>query len=137
MNCKFRNAGQTCISSNRILVQEGVYDKFAKMVTEKVNALSCGDSLTKGTTMGPLINKNGLAKVSRQVQDSLKKGAVATTGGKPHEEFNSQGMLVKDNNSLFVEEFIFFLFNFFEFILRWYIFSSNSYDRCNFRYGSI
>jgi succinate-semialdehyde dehydrogenase/glutarate-semialdehyde dehydrogenase len=100
MNCKFRNAGQTCISSNRILVQENVYDKFASIVTDKVNALSCGDSLTKGTTLGPLINKNGLDKVSRQVKQSLDKGATATTGGSPHEEFNAQGNEYKLNHSI-------------------------------------
>ncbi len=61
---KFRNAGQACIASNRILVQEGVYDKFAAMLAVAAQGIVCGDGFDKSSTMGPLINANGLAKVS-------------------------------------------------------------------------
>ena len=64
---KFRNAGQTCISSNRVFVQAGVYDKFASLLADKVRAMRCGNGLDATTTTGPLINGQGLAKVSRQV----------------------------------------------------------------------
>lgn len=91
MNSKFRNAGQTCISSNRILVQEGVYEKFAKMVSEKVAELVCGNGLDKGVTLGPLINDQGLLKVKRQVDDCISKGAIATTGGAVNSDLNAMG----------------------------------------------
>jgi succinate-semialdehyde dehydrogenase / glutarate-semialdehyde dehydrogenase len=61
---KFRNAGQTCVCANRIFVQDSVYDKFAEMLTEKVAAYRCGNGLDPQTTMGPLINRAGVEKVS-------------------------------------------------------------------------
>lgn len=64
MAAKFRNAGQACIASNRILVQEGVYDKFAHMLTEAARKLNTGDGFQDTTHMGPLINQAGLDKVS-------------------------------------------------------------------------
>lgn len=91
MASKFRNAGQTCISSNRILVQKGVYEKFSKMLAEKVASLKCGNGLEKGVTMGPLINEQGLNKVTKHVNDSIAKGAKALVGGKPHAALNSKG----------------------------------------------
>lgn len=63
MNCKFRNAGQTCISANRIFVHNNIYRKFASMLTEQVQALKVGDGFTPGVNVGPLINKAGLEKV--------------------------------------------------------------------------
>ncbi len=64
MFSKFRNAGQACIAANRILVQQGVYEKFSQMVAERVNsALVCGHGLGAGVTLGPLINAAGLDKV--------------------------------------------------------------------------
>jgi len=91
MNSKFRNAGQTCISSNRILVQEGVYDTFSKMVSNKVSELVCGNGIDKGVTVGPLINDQGLLKVKRQVEDCISKGAIATTGGAVNSDLNAMG----------------------------------------------
>ncbi len=64
MAAKFRNAGQACIASNRILVQEGVYDKFAAMLTAAAGNLVTGDGFHDATHMGPLINQGGLDKVS-------------------------------------------------------------------------
>ena len=63
MAAKFRNAGQACIASNRIFVQEGVYDKFADMMTKAVKGIVTGDGFGAGVNMGPLINGAGLAKV--------------------------------------------------------------------------
>jgi succinate-semialdehyde dehydrogenase/glutarate-semialdehyde dehydrogenase len=64
MFAKFRNAGQVCIASNRILVQEGVYEKFATKLTEAVSRLQVGNGFDPSNTVGPLINQKGLAKVS-------------------------------------------------------------------------
>jgi succinate-semialdehyde dehydrogenase/glutarate-semialdehyde dehydrogenase len=63
MGSKFRNAGQACIASNRIFVQEGVYEQFSKKVTEAVKKLQVGNGFEEKATVGPLINKKGLEKV--------------------------------------------------------------------------
>jgi acyl-CoA reductase-like NAD-dependent aldehyde dehydrogenase len=64
MNAKFRNAGQACIASNRILAHKNIYDQFADMLSKKVKSnLICGDGFQPQTTIGPLINKQGLDKV--------------------------------------------------------------------------
>jgi succinate-semialdehyde dehydrogenase/glutarate-semialdehyde dehydrogenase len=89
---KFRNAGQTCISSNRILVQDAVYDKFLDMVVNYVTKeMRCGDGFHTTSTVGPLINSAGLDKVHRHVQDCIAKGAKARTGGEPHSALNAAG----------------------------------------------
>ena len=68
MNAKFRTAGQACIASNRILVHEKIYDQFADMLSKKVSsALVCGDGFHPNTTLGPLINQQGLQKVILRV----------------------------------------------------------------------
>lgn len=91
MNSKFRNAGQTCISSNRILVQETVYEAFAKKLQARVEGLKVGNGTDADVLLGPLINRKGLEKVSKHVEDSLAKGATAITGGSPHKSLNQQG----------------------------------------------
>lgn len=78
---KFRNAGQTCINANRIYVQDGVYDEFVKRLTAEVAATKVGRGDEEGTIVGPLINKQGIDKVARLVDDALDKGAKAETGG--------------------------------------------------------
>jgi succinate-semialdehyde dehydrogenase/glutarate-semialdehyde dehydrogenase len=87
---KFRNNGQVCIASNRILVQEKVYEEFANIVTQKVAAIKVGDGF-RDVMLGPLINAQGLAKVSRHVDDCRSKGAIITTGGEPVKELNDLG----------------------------------------------
>ncbi|MCC7305613.1 MAG: NAD-dependent succinate-semialdehyde dehydrogenase [Alphaproteobacteria bacterium] len=79
---KYRNAGQTCVCANRILVQDKIYDEFAKRLTEKAKALKVGDGFAEGVKIGPLINKDGLAKVEEHVKDAVAKGAKVVTGGK-------------------------------------------------------
>jgi succinate-semialdehyde dehydrogenase/glutarate-semialdehyde dehydrogenase len=81
---KFRNAGQTCISINRMLVQEGIYDTFANALAEAVSALNVGHGDEHNTDIGPLINVKGFQKVQRHVDDMISKGGNVLTGGAPH-----------------------------------------------------
>ena len=79
--CKFRNSGQTCISANRFLVQDGIYDDFVGAFSEAVAALKVADGFTEGAQVGPLIDKPAVAKVERHVQDALAQGAEIRVGG--------------------------------------------------------
>lgn len=81
MLSKFRNAGQTCVCTNRVLVQKGIYDEFAKRLTEKVSELSMGQGLDEGTDIGPLINDGAAADVNKLLLAALDAGASATVGG--------------------------------------------------------
>ncbi len=85
MLCKFRNNGQTCVCANRIYVQAGVYDAFAAKLKAAVEALKVGDGLTAGTTTGPLINAEAVAKVEEHIKDVTDKGGAVLTGGLPHD----------------------------------------------------
>ena len=82
MVAKYRNAGQTCVCANRILVQRGVYDAFAAKLVEKVAALKVGPGTEEGVTIGPMIEEKGIAKVEAHIADALSKGAKLVTGGK-------------------------------------------------------
>ena len=82
MMSKYRNAGQTCVCANRLLVQDGVYDKFAEKLAEAVKKLKVGDGTEAGVTTGPLINKAAVAKVQEHIDDAVKKGAKVVIGGK-------------------------------------------------------
>jgi len=84
MLSKYRNAGQTCVCANRILVQDGVYDAFAAKLAAKVKALKVGPGTEAGVTIGPLIDANAIAKVEEHVQDAVSKGAKVIVGGKKH-----------------------------------------------------
>lgn len=86
MASKFRNAGQTCICANRILVQSGVHDEFVAAFKKKVVDLKIGNGLDGDTTLGPLINKSGIEKVERLVRDAESKGAKIETGGNADKE---------------------------------------------------
>ncbi len=79
---KFRNAGQTCVCANRILVQAGVYDAFAEKLTAAVKELKLGHGTDKGVTMGPLINTQAIEKVEAHVAEAVKAGAKVVVGGK-------------------------------------------------------
>ncbi|MGK2740138.1 NAD-dependent succinate-semialdehyde dehydrogenase [Tepidicaulis sp. LMO-SS28] len=81
---KYRNTGQTCICTNRFLVQDGIYDSFIEKLAAKVKELKVGNGLEDGVVQGPLIDKAGLEKVEEHVADAEKKGATILTGGKPH-----------------------------------------------------
>jgi succinate-semialdehyde dehydrogenase/glutarate-semialdehyde dehydrogenase len=78
---KYRNAGQTCVCANRLLVQDGVYDAFAAKLTEAVKKLKVGDGTEAGVTTGPLINGAAVAKVREHIDDALAKGAKLVLGG--------------------------------------------------------
>ena len=82
MISKYRNAGQTCVCANRIFVQEGVYDAFAKKLAETVAALKTGVGTQEGVQVGPLVSASAVDKVDRHVTDALSKGAKALCGGK-------------------------------------------------------
>ena len=84
MASKYRNAGQTCVCANRILVQDGVYDAFAKKLAEKVKALTVGRGTDAGVIIGPLIDENAVAKVREHIDDAVAKGAKVAVGGKAH-----------------------------------------------------
>ncbi|WP_342642766.1 NAD-dependent succinate-semialdehyde dehydrogenase [Rhodoligotrophos ferricapiens] len=84
MASKFRNAGQTCVCANRILVQDGVYDTFAEKLASAVMKLNVGDGMEVGVTTGPLINKAAVEKVEEHVRDAVANGAEVVVGGRPH-----------------------------------------------------
>jgi succinate-semialdehyde dehydrogenase/glutarate-semialdehyde dehydrogenase len=79
--CKYRNSGQTCISANRLLVQDGIYDAFLDAFTDAVGRLVVADGFTPGVAVGPLIDAPALEKVERHVADALEAGAELVTGG--------------------------------------------------------
>ncbi len=81
ITCKFRNSGQTCISANRMLVQDGIYDDFVPRFTEAVRALKVADGFTEGVNVGPLIDEPAVEKVERHVADALERGAEVVVGG--------------------------------------------------------
>jgi succinate-semialdehyde dehydrogenase/glutarate-semialdehyde dehydrogenase len=81
---KYRNTGQTCVCANRLLVQAGVYDEFAKKLTEAVGKLRVGDGLAGVTDQGPLIDEKAVAKIEEHIGDAVSKGAKITLGGKRH-----------------------------------------------------
>jgi succinate-semialdehyde dehydrogenase/glutarate-semialdehyde dehydrogenase len=74
---KFRNAGQTCVCANRILVQDGIHDAFVARLSEAVGAMRIGNGFEAGVTIGPLINAAATAKVQAHLDDALTRGAVA------------------------------------------------------------
>ncbi|OWY74769.1 succinate-semialdehyde dehydrogenase (NADP(+)) [Pantoea sp. AMG 501] len=81
---KYRNAGQTCVCSNRIYVQSGIYEAFASRFAERVAALKVGDGQQPDVTIGPLIDDSAVSKVEEHIADALEKGATLVTGGKRH-----------------------------------------------------
>ncbi|MCG6874667.1 MAG: NADP-dependent succinate-semialdehyde dehydrogenase [Betaproteobacteria bacterium] len=84
MASKYRNAGQTCVCANRLLVQDKVYDAFAKKLAERVAKLKVGNGMETGVTTGPLIDAAAVAKVEEHIEDAVKKGAKVVAGGKRH-----------------------------------------------------
>ncbi|MEI8163189.1 MAG: NAD-dependent succinate-semialdehyde dehydrogenase [Betaproteobacteria bacterium] len=84
MLSKYRNTGQTCVCTNRFLVQEGVHDAFAQKLAAAVAGLKVGNGLEDGVTQGPLIDGAGLAKVEELLADAVAQGARILCGGKRH-----------------------------------------------------
>lgn len=81
---KYRNAGQTCVCANRLLVQAGVYEEFAQKLAARAAALKVGEGVEDGVQQGPLIDAAALDKVKGHVADALAQGARVLTGGRPH-----------------------------------------------------
>jgi succinate-semialdehyde dehydrogenase/glutarate-semialdehyde dehydrogenase len=79
---KYRNAGQTCVCSNRFYVQEGVYDEFVNKFAAKVQTAKVGNGFEDGVNQGPLIEEAALTKVRRHVDDAVAKGGRVVVGGK-------------------------------------------------------
>jgi len=82
---KYRNTGQTCVCANRILVQAGVYEEFARKLAARAGELKVGAGIEDGVAQGPLIDDGALAKVEAHVADALAKGARVLCGGARHE----------------------------------------------------
>ncbi|MBZ9603095.1 NAD-dependent succinate-semialdehyde dehydrogenase [Phyllobacterium sp. KW56] len=82
IQAKFRNAGQTCVSANRIYVQAGVHDEFADKLTERVRTLVVGDGFDPDVSIGPLIDTRALTKIQGHITDALEKGGVIRCGGR-------------------------------------------------------
>jgi succinate-semialdehyde dehydrogenase/glutarate-semialdehyde dehydrogenase len=85
MTCKFRNSGQTCISANRILVQDAVYDEFVTRFTERASALTVADGFSDAVDVGPLIDVPAIDKVERHYEDARSGGAEVLLEGGRHE----------------------------------------------------
>lgn len=81
---KYRNAGQTCVCSNRIYVQDGVYDEFAEKLAKAVAEMQVGSGFDDGIVQGPLIDMAAVEKVEEHISDAIDKGAELKLGGKRH-----------------------------------------------------
>ena len=82
---KYRNTGQTCVCTNRFLVQSNVYDQFAEKLAVEVSKMKVGDGLAGDTQQGPMIDMASLEKVEEHINDALEKGGQLMTGGKRHQ----------------------------------------------------
>ena len=82
---KFRNTGQTCVCTNRFLVQEGVYEAFTEKLVAAVSRMKVGDGLRGEFQQGPLMDMNAVEKVEEHIADAVGKGARVVCGGKRHE----------------------------------------------------
>ena len=81
---KYRNAGQTCVCANRILVQDGIYDAFTKRLAETAGAMKVAEGFEQGAVIGPLIDMKAVEKVEAHIADAVKKGAKVAIGGHRH-----------------------------------------------------
>ncbi|MFC5587957.1 NAD-dependent succinate-semialdehyde dehydrogenase [Sporosarcina soli] len=91
LTSKFVNAGQTCISTNRIYVEETVAEEFSAKLAEKVSRLVVGNGLKNGVNVGPLINKAALEKVENHVENAVKQGGKLISGGNVFTHKNDSG----------------------------------------------
>jgi succinate-semialdehyde dehydrogenase/glutarate-semialdehyde dehydrogenase len=82
---KFRNAGQTCICTNRLFVQAGIYDRFVKAFADRVSSMKVAPGAEDGAEQGPLVDDAALSKIEELVADALSKGGDLVTGGGRHD----------------------------------------------------
>lgn len=80
---KFRNTGQSCIAANRLYVQRAIYDDFVAAFAARTSSLKVGNGLDPGVEIGPLIDRDGLARAQAQIDDAIARGARLVCGGKP------------------------------------------------------
>ncbi|MFT5592394.1 MAG: succinate-semialdehyde dehydrogenase/glutarate-semialdehyde dehydrogenase [Oceanicoccus sp.] len=80
---KYRNSGQTCICSNRLIVQEGIYDAFVEKFTQAVNNFNFGNGLESDSTHGPVITEKAMNDIHEKVESAVAQGAKVVVGGKP------------------------------------------------------
>ena len=81
---KYRNAGQTCVCANRLIIQSGVYDAFAEKLVAAVKELKVGNGFEPNVLQGPLIDQSAVEKIEDHIQDAVSKGARVLRGGKRH-----------------------------------------------------
>ncbi|MET0235814.1 MAG: NAD-dependent succinate-semialdehyde dehydrogenase [Kibdelosporangium sp.] len=84
MASKFRNAGQTCVCANRVIVQSGIHDAFVERFQAAIEALSVGNGFDDGSEQGPLISEDAVGKVQRHIADAVEGGAKVLSGGNRH-----------------------------------------------------
>jgi len=84
---KFRNAGQTCVCANRIIVHESVMDEFSEKLAKEVRNLKVGNGLEENVDIGPIINQSGYEKIVEQIEDAVDKGAGALSGNEYNADF--------------------------------------------------
>ncbi|MBC2667145.1 NAD-dependent succinate-semialdehyde dehydrogenase [Novosphingobium flavum] len=104
MASKFRNAGQTCVCANRLLVQSGIHDAFVERLGAAVAALKVGDGTAPGTTIGPLINEAAAAKVASHVADALGKGATIAASAETPDGFVQPVVLTGASEDMLLAE---------------------------------
>ena len=83
---KFRNSGQVCVAAQRIMVQEGIYDKFVERLTNIVKGYKVGNGLDESNTHGPQSNENAVRCIDEKVQSAIAHGAKVVLGGKPGDQ---------------------------------------------------
>jgi len=84
LQSKFRNAGQTCVCTNRFYVHASIYDLFVEKLAEGANKIQVGDGFAAGVQQGPMIDMQAIAKVAEHVSDAKAKGAKVVSGGQQH-----------------------------------------------------
>jgi succinate-semialdehyde dehydrogenase / glutarate-semialdehyde dehydrogenase len=84
LHARYRNSGQACVCTNRVLVQDGVYDLFARKLSAAVAELKVGDGLRAETQQGPLIDEGAVRRVEEHIADAVARGATVATGGGRH-----------------------------------------------------
>ena len=102
---KYRNAGQTCVCTNRFYVHTKVYDAFAEKLANAVRALEVGNGAHAGVRVGPLIDMRAVEKVEEHIEDAVAKGARIAAGGRRHElgqSFFQPTVLTDVNSSMLV-----------------------------------
>ena len=91
MTAKFRNGGQTCVSPNRVYVQDAVYEEFSRKLVARVSSLRVGPASREDSQIGPMINERAVEKIGRHVQDAIERGATVLCGGKRLHDTAAEG----------------------------------------------